>query len=834
MVALGVGNISKAFPEGFGLHHLLDRVPGPDVVSIAVLMDEIIRTPTFSVLSDSRFTSWSALSSAICDAIITSSVYYYLRPARTGIVRKGNIIKRLNFVFIQMGLLSFINALAVVLLYSIQDRLLGQYLTAAPGIILGKSYVNSMLAVSASKKLHLNVAEKHSSSENEDVSDEFKVAPEPTNKHSKGTRLKGTSSEPERHGKLWMLPELNLDVLLHIFTFLLPMDLLNLARTTKAFRRLLMQKSSAPVWEAARRQTEHDLPDCPPDLSEPQYANLAFDPHCHNCWRLAHTIHWQLRRRYCLECRKKCLRRPGGRVPMNVSPMEFLNIGPGRVEWVVDIKQHDKLVEEYDKISIDKRDEFVAQKKRMVSDINEHAGECRQWLERVNAVRSHELYAAQVVRQESIISRLKDIGYEPEINYFSKDAAELKQDPIFKSSKQLTEREWQYVLPRLIQIMDGMRQKRMKIEVHNARRNLLTILYNDYRRNHAPIAAFADLLPSLHDVVNFVPFYTIVKLPADVNVDKATFKPAFDQLPTLTGEWKARAEAQLASLVTIPTNLPAAEESTDSNQEQERKSSVERLKLASAVFEVKLGSSRGELLTYPDIMAHPVFDGHFRRHGKALRVWSLIDSRGNRVVELLRGASHVVRLCGLDPHTATVDDMDRRNPRLICTQCDHGEQTVGVYTWKNALQHIRWHVDQMPSDLTEEEQHWEVLADNLVPMVEALEEPTVFVPPSCTLEVCCAMCRRRHVGAPRFSLPRRRHFEECSVSEFDSEEDEMEEEGPPCELEEHLINTHYTGRTLLIEGVHYVHAEPSIAKPVSKVFMTKNGDAVSFKAEKAQ
>ncbi|KAF8837276.1 hypothetical protein BDN67DRAFT_1071523 [Paxillus ammoniavirescens] len=134
-----------------------------------VVVDEIIRTPTFNVLSGSRYTSLSALSSAICDAIITSSVYYYLRPARTGIVRrayptllhrmilmfcyrKGNIIKRLNFVFIQMGLLSLINTLALVILYSIQDHLLGQYLTAAPGIILGKTYVNSMLAVLNARK----------------------------------------------------------------------------------------------------------------------------------------------------------------------------------------------------------------------------------------------------------------------------------------------------------------------------------------------------------------------------------------------------------------------------------------------------------------------------------------------------------------------------------------------------------------------------------------------------------------------------------------------------------------------------------------------------------
>ncbi|KAF9218720.1 hypothetical protein BS17DRAFT_654775, partial [Gyrodon lividus] len=83
-----------------------------------------------------------------------------------------------------------------------------------------------------------------------------------------------------RRGRLEMLPELNLDVLFHIFSFLQPMDLLNLARTTKAFRQLLMRRSSVSVWKTARGGVE-GLPDCPPDLNEPQYANLVFYPHCH-------------------------------------------------------------------------------------------------------------------------------------------------------------------------------------------------------------------------------------------------------------------------------------------------------------------------------------------------------------------------------------------------------------------------------------------------------------------------------------------------------------------------------------------------------------------------
>jgi hypothetical protein len=60
----------------------------------------------------------------------------------------------------------------------------------------------------------------------------------------------------------------------------MPLDLLHVARTTKGFRCLLMHRSAVAVWRAALANVP-DFPPCPPDLSEPAYANLAFDGHCH-------------------------------------------------------------------------------------------------------------------------------------------------------------------------------------------------------------------------------------------------------------------------------------------------------------------------------------------------------------------------------------------------------------------------------------------------------------------------------------------------------------------------------------------------------------------------
>ena len=73
-----------------------------------------------------------------------------------------------------------------------------------------------------------------------------------------------------------------------------PLDLLRLARTTKAFRTLLMSRSSIAIWKSARELSSDPqvigMPDPPPYLSEPALANLAFDPHCHV--RITHA-HYQ-------------------------------------------------------------------------------------------------------------------------------------------------------------------------------------------------------------------------------------------------------------------------------------------------------------------------------------------------------------------------------------------------------------------------------------------------------------------------------------------------------------------------------------------------------------
>jgi len=86
-----------------------------------------------------------------------------------------------------------------------------------------------------------------------------------------------TEIKPQRRrGKLRFITEMPLDILFEIFGQLLPLDILNLSRASKALRYILLRKSAAFVWKQAFLNVPYPTPPpCPDDLNAAQYANLS-------------------------------------------------------------------------------------------------------------------------------------------------------------------------------------------------------------------------------------------------------------------------------------------------------------------------------------------------------------------------------------------------------------------------------------------------------------------------------------------------------------------------------------------------------------------------------
>ena len=79
-------------------------------------------------------------------------------------------------------------------------------------------------------------------------------------------------------------------------------------------------------------------------------------------------------------------------------------------------------------------------------------------------------------------------------------------------------------------------------------------------------------------------------------------------------------------------------------------------------------------------MSDDVYDSAIREYFGKYPQWSLscLDYRGE---ELFR----VIAACGSDPASADVDELDRVNARLACSQCSESGQRVLAMNWRSAV-----------------------------------------------------------------------------------------------------------------------------------------------------
>ncbi|GAA6007163.1 hypothetical protein JCM10207_001529 [Rhodosporidiobolus poonsookiae] len=134
-------------------------------------------------------------------------------------------------------------------------------------------------------------------SEDDDEDD----SPQP--KKRKTTKGKGKAKKDSKP-KEDLLRTMPMDLLVEIFSYLVPGELLNLSRTAKAYHDLLSSKKSRSIWRRSRRIVK--LPDLEDEnWSEAAYASLMFGTKCENCDRkYTGRPDFYLRVRLCKECRK--------------------------------------------------------------------------------------------------------------------------------------------------------------------------------------------------------------------------------------------------------------------------------------------------------------------------------------------------------------------------------------------------------------------------------------------------------------------------------------------------------------------------------------------------
>ncbi|KAJ3767973.1 hypothetical protein FB446DRAFT_848745 [Lentinula raphanica] len=582
----------------------------------------------------------------------------------------------------------------------------------------------------------------------------------PKRKKSRKTVSTKRQRVPEQfrkvRGKLGLLEklakEMPLDVILEIFCYLEPRDLLRLARTTRDLRGILMSKSRESIWRTARGNVEGlpGLPPPPADLNEPQYANLAFENYCHVCMRTGRSeILWNLRMRSC----QKCLQTfpnllevtiPDHPLNDDIFPSELVTVNlcwsNFRVLYMVlkfqvgyrkvgnpTIIQRYKT--EYDALKTqEEREAWIVCKKNECLAVKEHSQRCQIWYLYRLKNRATELDALRKKRKEAILDRLEEIGWRDEAelileeSFHNYDAFSMLK-PV-RQAKKLTDYGWHCIKDEIVKFLSDRREERIAQEHRDGLPSLVWRVDEIYEY----LLSISDLrepYPTVGDVLCNQAYQSYIRHPPP-GVTGGTARVKLEELlPEILNDWRA---AKVQKLVEIMRkSRPTA---TDSD-----------LHLATTMFECKECS--GPPLYYPQIFYHSCCTR--RRTAPANGPMDLlellpVDGKGPWSHLSIKfsdtysdHARALVLTCSLDPNVATFKDMCDANPLFECTTCERDLQYPdgGRYfmRWPIPLIHDRTHA-LVVNNLSEEEKK---AIDVCEPNISS-QRPN---------PICCAHCHEK-------------------------------------------------------------------------------------------
>ncbi|KAJ7773276.1 hypothetical protein B0H16DRAFT_143634 [Mycena metata] len=507
-----------------------------------------------------------------------------------------------------------------------------------------------------------------------------------------GQRLKKVRG---RRGILSSLKEFPLDVLFEIFSQLNPKDLINLARTTKELRGILMNRSNAFIWKDSRAHVE-GLPEIPRDLNEPQFAALAFDSHCHKCLTTpVQTIVWTARMRLCKKCIQEDFVQGHTLVAKTGLESALINLVPSFEErhrlrrrgWYTNLLQSlsfaTKLMEEtacYRTQGVLKErtpgySEWFKGKSNEMQEMQAHARLCAAWLENRKNDRTDELDEARRHRREGILERLTALGWGEEIPHHLQ---EIELHKLVKQPKDLTDRIWKNIEAPLVEFLTGLKITRLEIartRIIRERRQLASQVYKKFQQTLPADTVF----PPKVDMISAEPFRAIIEdtsINPEVEVTEESFAAALLEVPDFSAQWRRRKDEELVEIMktTVPNSTKAD------------------LQLATTFFAWSTSGAIG----YPQILVCSsaiTFDAYAHRDETHTLQQALGENswNANNLIRFnaraFRNVRAVVEACGLDPDVTTAAEMHEINPAMECLGCNSDTHGRYISRWIHTANH---------------------------------------------------------------------------------------------------------------------------------------------------
>ncbi|KAF8968302.1 hypothetical protein BDZ97DRAFT_1696676 [Flammula alnicola] len=573
-------------------------------------------------------------------------------------------------------------------------------------------------------------------------------------RQSKGDGQSHAKKIRGRRGKLEDLVEMPLDVLFEIFARLKPIDLLNLARTSKDLRAMLMSRSSSSIWKEARTHVIPALPECPEDLSEPEYANFLFGKNCHHCARKVSTTHigWDARTRICSRCMDDhCVPlknfRPSGYPEILKTFIPGISVikKSGRYNRFVFFKFDDLWRKQYQSMdTTTAKNKWLEEKVKERKAIKEHAVACEAWFKKV--LEDLDLEKTRLIedRRAIVVKRVKELGWGDELAKMTQyyDPRPQDSDTVTKvCQKDLTEQILLNLEPYLNQHMERVKRDRVYGERKDLLRKRLPIL-GVVRNNCVSTLPVNGVYPTANELLCNPAIRNIIdNTPLSANFTEDDLAQTVAQLfPDITRQLQQDIELQLLEL--LPKEYgpdPIVDPKT-------------AFELATTVFAC---ASCNRFLRHPRVLVHsctmaykcpPEIEDHkvlnelytfhdrdrYRNHRGCIS----FDEKSAKLI------GEVVEMCGFDGLTTTAKQMDDANPIFECVGCNDPHQGRVMMTWAGVLNHSHLVRDYAISNETlAKSMELELVSEKEANIVrERMKEEQERRRARCARELICAHC----------------------------------------------------------------------------------------------
>ncbi|KAI0748050.1 hypothetical protein C8Q80DRAFT_1169806 [Daedaleopsis nitida] len=478
-----------------------------------------------------------------------------------------------------------------------------------------------------------------------------------------------------RRGGLKDMPNMPLDILMEIFAVMHPKDLMNLARSSKSFRALLLSTSARPLWKASMEGVE-GLPKCPPYLSEPAFVNLLFFPNCHACLKPnVQSVIFEFSARYCPSC-KRTRTQSIHEVSRFMQDVRSIT-GPGKLQiWFnriylsggtasVHKPEIDDFRARFITLDLKGKKALVAESVERVEHVTQALREFNVWKDSQKGKRSAELDEVRARRVESIKDRLRQMGWEDELDRMtSGQLMSLSYQKFASKAEQLTARGWEKIQEEVFAYMERVKAKRLEYErraVLHERFKTFVQAYNVYRPPTTKRDEESSYGPQIVDFACMAEFKDILDAPEGDDLSilnnademRAKFEAANIQ-------WRQDRKDELADVIRKSLTVPDGVD--------------DPLTLATALFHC-LYCGRKDL-AYPNVVAHVCTRTYatpkepyiqavqaFWSPGRSQSLWTSRSLRfSTEGVAIFRP---ILQACGLDPDRATHQDAANCEARLV-------------------------------------------------------------------------------------------------------------------------------------------------------------------------